>query len=626
MLTRTRLLSTVTLLLGLCLSCGTAARAGCPIDFEDLPLGTAVTNQYLGVTFSVLPQTCSGSPALYMRIANSSGGTSSGTKCLKIDTGCPDFSDDYLRMVFANPQTSVSFVLGDDGVPYTIRYYNTTSSGGLIGSFIVNTSSGVHTLVTVTGVNILRIEVQSVTGGYYEAIDDLTFDADLTPPIAEITSPAYQACDCNDNVNVYGRSCEDNGVFDHDTLYYMPVGGSTWTFVGSYSTPACSPNSLLYTWNSTGLPEGLYYLKLTTYNKCGLSSEAVTVVSVDRTISAAMRQPATPMIVGGTNCIDGSVSDGCFAYYTVERSVPNTSTYVPVDGAHPQYSIPVINDPLATWNTTTNSDGEYKVRLTAFDLCGHGSTPQEVKVTVDNTPPVANISSPVQCSKMNGLVPVFGTASDANLQSWVLQYSSANSHSWVTITSGSSSVVNGLLANWDTTGLPQCAYTLRLVATDQSRVNLDCSGSSGANQSEYLLDLDVVSDPLAQDSDGDGMPDAWEVAHGFNPYDPSDALQDADNDGQSNLAEYLAGTDPHDPHSLLRITSIAREGADTRVAWTTVGSHNYLLQGGTNITTGIHSNVSPLISIPPGGSSTTNYLHVNGATLPEGFYRVRLAP
>ena len=61
------------------------------------------------------------------------------------------------------------------------------------------------------------------------------------------------------------------------------------------------------------------------------------------------------------------------------------------------------------------------------------------------------------------------------------------------------------------------------------------------------------------DFDGDGMPDAWETAHGLNPSDPTDAAQDPDHDGLTNLQEYLAGTDPHDGSSSLRmsITAIA---------------------------------------------------------------------
>ena len=46
------------------------------------------------------------------------------------------------------------------------------------------------------------------------------------------------------------------------------------------------------------------------------------------------------------------------------------------------------------------------------------------------------------------------------------------------------------------------------------------------------------------DADGDQMPDGWEVQHGLNPQDPSDAALDSDQDGLSNLEEFYNGTDP----------------------------------------------------------------------------------
>jgi pectate lyase len=46
------------------------------------------------------------------------------------------------------------------------------------------------------------------------------------------------------------------------------------------------------------------------------------------------------------------------------------------------------------------------------------------------------------------------------------------------------------------------------------------------------------------DTDGDGMPDEWELKYGLDPKDPSDGAKDSDGDGYTNLEEYLNGTDP----------------------------------------------------------------------------------
>jgi hypothetical protein len=55
------------------------------------------------------------------------------------------------------------------------------------------------------------------------------------------------------------------------------------------------------------------------------------------------------------------------------------------------------------------------------------------------------------------------------------------------------------------------------------------------------------------DTDGDGLPDAWELQFGLNPNDPADRGRDADGDGMNNWQEYLAGTDPTNPASYLKI-------------------------------------------------------------------------
>ncbi len=48
-----------------------------------------------------------------------------------------------------------------------------------------------------------------------------------------------------------------------------------------------------------------------------------------------------------------------------------------------------------------------------------------------------------------------------------------------------------------------------------------------------------VTRPAGYDTDGDGMPDTWETAHGLNPNDPTDATGDYNGDGYTNVEKYL---------------------------------------------------------------------------------------
>ncbi len=48
------------------------------------------------------------------------------------------------------------------------------------------------------------------------------------------------------------------------------------------------------------------------------------------------------------------------------------------------------------------------------------------------------------------------------------------------------------------------------------------------------------------DSDGDGIPDDWEIQWGLNPQDPNDAAKDINGNGLSNWVEYQSALDPTD--------------------------------------------------------------------------------
>ena len=64
---------------------------------------------------------------------------------------------------------------------------------------------------------------------------------------------------------------------------------------------------------------------------------------------------------------------------------------------------------------------------------------------------------------------------------------------------------------------------------------------------------------LITDTDRDGIPDQWELAHGLDR-NINDGALDPDGDGMTNLEEYIAGTDPHDPASVLKVSVVRANG------------------------------------------------------------------
>ena len=70
---------------------------------------------------------------------------------------------------------------------------------------------------------------------------------------------------------------------------------------------------------------------------------------------------------------------------------------------------------------------------------------------------------------------------------------------------------------------------------------------------------------VLEDGDHDGLPDAWERAHGTDPGQP-DAGADPDGDGLTNEQEFRAGTHPREAASVLRLQAVRLVEPDEAVA------------------------------------------------------------
>ena len=126
------------------------------------------------------------------------------------------------------------------------------------------------------------------------------------------------------------------------------------------------------------------------------------------------------------------------------------------------------------------------------------------------------------------------------------------------------------------------------------------------------------------DTDGDGMPDYWELLHGFDLAESSDAAGDPDGDGVSNVQEFLQGSNPRDAADPLNIIAQRRDGADFFFTFKSVVGRSYRIEYKNSLT-------DPAW-LPLGGditaSGTTTEAQdaaVFGA-LPSRFYHARLLP
>jgi hypothetical protein len=123
------------------------------------------------------------------------------------------------------------------------------------------------------------------------------------------------------------------------------------------------------------------------------------------------------------------------------------------------------------------------------------------------------------------------------------------------------------------------------------------------------------------DSDRDGLPDDYELAHGLNPGRAEDAARDNDSDGLTNREEFIAGTDPNRRDSVLRFARPAITATGFSLSFPGVAGRTYRVERTDNLGTGRWATIRTVT----GGGGVINLVDPLSLAPGSRYYRIVVA-
>ena len=290
---------------------------------------------------------------------------------------------------------------------------------------------------------------------------------DSAYPIARITFPEEGDMLSGINNQITGTAKTGSGIdFDRYVLSYADsIGATNW--IQLINSPNVVEEDVLFTWDGIiGLTEGNYALKLETYNETGNAAFDYVNIEVlniyDGSVSMSPFSPNADGVKDTTN-FSASITQDVDWTVTIKDELDVTVNIFSGSGSAVSVE----------WDGTNSEsqvvgDGIYAYQIDAIDSnSGVSASPISGTVVVDNTYPIAQISSPQQGELISNEVQIVGTANDLNFQNYRLSYGvGIEPIDWITIHSSSNPVISGVLDIWDVLDLDNGDYVIRLSAED----------------------------------------------------------------------------------------------------------------------------------------------------------------
>ena len=310
----------------------------------------------------------------------------------------------------------------------------------------VDTTSpyGVSWTIPADGTRLLRVRATDNAGR--QTTELVLTTVDRTRPTGSVTVPAAGANLSGTSVALSAIASDTSpGSVNTVTFQRSPAGAGTWTDV---STDSSAPYSA--TLDTSALGDGLYDLRVFTTDAAGNAetTPATVQVRIDNTLpTGSVTFPADAAAIRGTVALTSNSADaGGSGVDTVqfERSPAGAGTWT--------------NQP-ASWDTTAQTDGQYDLRVVTTDNAGNTFTSAAITVRVDNTLPSGSVTAPAAGANLSDTVALTSSSADAGSGVATVQFqrSPIGAGTWTNQAAG-----------WDTNGVGDGQYDLRVVTTDNA--------------------------------------------------------------------------------------------------------------------------------------------------------------
>ena len=290
--------------------------------------------------------------------------------------------------------------------------------------------SGVELTGLTNGDWTLHVRAKDRYGNIDSTPATTRFTVDLTAPTALIASPRRRDV-VGGEVVVIGSAFDGSAVPDlrDYVVEFGPRAGTSeataWNRVASGITDV--ENETLGTWETAGLPDGDYLLRLRAMDHLGHASEHTVDVSVDNTPPLVrITQPESGQTHSGVVPLAGEVEDQHLAAYSVSYTrLPAADGDARPDTLWQDITVKQADDVRAAfaldWDSS-NETGRIALGITALDRAGNISTPPRVEIQLDNAGalPQTRFTAPEPGAVLAGVVSVTGIAADDNFEQFSL--------------------------------------------------------------------------------------------------------------------------------------------------------------------------------------------------------------